>query len=130
MEADLRLARHIWSRVQPISRQRREPNWSDWANTLRLARERDGVTEVELRAAFDWANADHSFWRANILSPEALRRQLPKLNAQMSRGAGGGGRGARMTFDQLMESQQGERRPATDDPWIESSVIEGEVADA
>lgn len=128
-EGDLALARHIWSRVQPISRQRREPSWCDWANTVRLARERDGVSVEELRAAFDWANADVSFWQANILSPDALRRQLPKLVAQMGRGSGTRG-GGRMTFDQLMELHEGERRNAPEEGYVDSRIIEGERADA
>lgn len=58
----------------------------DWTETIRLMRERDGHSHEAIKVMFLWANA-HDFWRANILSPKALRRQWVKLEAQRNQPA-------------------------------------------
>jgi len=53
-----------------------------WANTIRLMRKRNKHSLEDIRAVFVWANGD-SFWRANILSPDKLRKQFVALDARM-----------------------------------------------
>lgn len=58
-----------------------KPNLKKWAEVIRLMRERDSKAHPEICAMFTWANND-SFWRANILSPDKLRKQWATLEAQ------------------------------------------------
>ena len=76
-------ARFMWERIEPITKQNREPNFDKWANTIRLLCERDGRSLGDVAAVFEWANADN-FWRNNILSPDKLRKQFPRLFAECS----------------------------------------------
>lgn len=55
----------------------------NWADHLRLTRTRDERPDAEMRRVFEWANKD-SFWSANVLSPEALRRHWDKITAKMT----------------------------------------------
>ena len=55
-----------------------QPNLDKWANEIRLMRERDRRTYIEIREVFSWANAD-SFWKSNILSPEKFRDKFNQL---------------------------------------------------
>jgi phage replication O-like protein O len=56
-------------------------NMADWANTVRLMRERDNRDPAAIRALFAWAHSD-SFWWQNILSPQSLRAKWPQLAAK------------------------------------------------
>ena len=78
---DLKLAEWMEGRVKMISPSSKKANLDSWANTIRLMREVDERTLQEIGGLFDWANKD-SFWCANILSPEKLRKQWDKLNAK------------------------------------------------
>lgn len=64
-----------------------------WPDHIRLMRERDGHSHAQIRAMFDWANND-DFWKANILSPETLRKQWPKLEAKRNSPPKGNGQRA------------------------------------
>lgn len=59
----------------------KEPNFDTWANDVRLMREQDKRTRLEIAELFRWANAD-SFWRTNILSPDKLREKWNALEAK------------------------------------------------
>lgn len=64
-----------------------DPNFDDWANTIRLMQEsnkRDGDHMVKV---FSWANSD-SFWCSNIQSPKKFRAQFDQLVAKMNGGNG------------------------------------------
>ncbi len=78
---DIETATYIWLHVSTLAPNQREPNIQSWANTIRLMRERDKRSDEEIRSVFFWAHND-SFWRANILSPEKLRKQFNALNAK------------------------------------------------
>jgi len=59
----------------------RQPNYSRWANTVRLMRERDGRQIQHIRALWRWCR-QHSFWAANIQSPDKLREKWGQLAMQ------------------------------------------------
>jgi hypothetical protein len=75
---DLSLAQEIFGLIQVLNPTHKQPNFSVWANDVRLMRERDGRTHVEIIDLFRLANAD-SFWCQNILSPSKLREHWDKL---------------------------------------------------
>lgn len=80
---DLRFAKEMFKRVIVINPAAKEPNFDNWANTIRLMREVDKRYHSSMWAAFDWANKD-SFWCSNILSPEKLRKQFDKLQVKIN----------------------------------------------
>jgi len=53
-------------------------NMTDWANTIRLMRERDDRPAQAIRALIAWSQ-QHHFWHRNILSPDKLRKQWTRL---------------------------------------------------
>lgn len=62
----------------------RQPNLDRWANTVRLMRERDGTNGREdrhIRALWSWCR-QHTFWSANIQSPDKLREKWGQLALQ------------------------------------------------
>lgn len=71
------------------------PRLEGWARPIDLALRLDGRTVADLRRAIAFAHADPagSFWRPNLLSGEALRRQADRLLMQADR-AGRDPRGA------------------------------------
>jgi len=78
---DLQLAQQMAAGVQAMQGEHyRSPNWAAWANEIRLMRERDRREPRHIAALFAFANQD-GFWQANILSPDALRRNWGKLAA-------------------------------------------------
>ncbi|MGB7325563.1 MAG: hypothetical protein WBD31_11885, partial [Rubripirellula sp.] len=67
--------------IRVVSPKARPADFCKWGNTIRLMRERDGLTKDEIRSTFEWAN-HHSFWSTNILSPDSLRKNFAKIDAQ------------------------------------------------
>ena len=62
----------------------KEPDVQKWAHSFNVALRNDErmVNPNFVAEVIKWACADN-FWRANIQSPEALRRQFDKLTARM-----------------------------------------------
>jgi len=83
---DLNFAEYVYQQILPVAPHTKIPNLEKWAATVRLMRERDGLELPQIRRVFDFANQD-SFWRANILSVDTLRKQFSKLHAKMTNGA-------------------------------------------
>lgn len=82
---DEKTAHWIFGLLQKLKPNIRKPNnFADWANTVRLMRERDKRTHREICELFRWANSD-PFWQTNILSPAKLREQWDKLELQRDR---------------------------------------------
>ena len=81
---DMECAVYIESKIEFTTKQK--PNLNKWADTIRLMRERDGLTHRQICEVFRWANHD-PFWSANIRSPDKLRKQFETLVAQMNRPA-------------------------------------------
>lgn len=78
---DDKTCRWMFSKIQVVDATAKEPNWADWANVIRLMRQQDNRTHVEVCELFLWANRD-SFWCSNILSPAKLREKWGTLSAQ------------------------------------------------
>lgn len=80
---DLRLAKWMHERISDVLPYfgAKRINYSKWANTIRLMRQRDGIDRRTIAVVFKFAN-EHSFWSSVIQSPENLRKQFPKLCKQ------------------------------------------------
>jgi hypothetical protein len=57
-------------------------NLESWANEFRLMREQDNRTTEQIDYVIKWSQQDN-FWKANILSAGAVRRQFDKLVAKI-----------------------------------------------
>ncbi|HEJ7869746.1 TPA: helix-turn-helix domain-containing protein [Serratia marcescens] len=99
---DLKCAEWIRSRIVKLYEQAaesdgevarpKEPNWTDWANEIRLMCSQDGRTHKQICELFAKANRD-PFWCKNILSPSKLREKWDDLTLKLSAnpaGAAGG----------------------------------------
>ncbi|MER2873015.1 hypothetical protein ABTW37_09355 [Morganella morganii] len=78
---DLKAAQWVFQLITRISPSAKTPNWSGWANDVRLMREQDGRTHSDICQMFKFANQD-SFWKSNILSPAKLREKWTQLEAK------------------------------------------------
>lgn len=78
---DLKAAQWIFQLITRISPSAKTPNWSGWANDIRLMREQDSRTHSDICQMFQFANRD-SFWKSNILSPAKLREKWTQLEAK------------------------------------------------
>lgn len=81
---DLKAARWIFDKALTVNASLSDPNWVEWANTIRLMRMQDKRSHYEICELFKWANED-SFWQNNILSPTSLRKQWDKLTTKRQR---------------------------------------------
>lgn len=84
-QGDLDCATWIFERVKIINPTQREPNWTAWANDVRLMRQIDGFTHKQICQLFKRANLD-KFWRTNILCPSKLREKWDVLTAKFHAG--------------------------------------------
>lgn len=85
---DLKCAEWIWSRIIAMYEQAaesdgeisrpKEPNWTAWANEVRLMCSQDGRTHKQICQLFGRANRD-KFWCRNVLSPSKLRERWDDL---------------------------------------------------
>ncbi len=57
------------------------PNYTKWANTVRLMREQDGRELRHIKRLYDWCR-EHDFWAAHIQSPDKLRDKWSQLVLQ------------------------------------------------
>lgn len=78
---DLKAAQWIFQLITRISPSAKTPNWSGWANDVRLMREQDNRAHSDICQMFKFANQD-SFWKSNILSPAKLREKWTQLEAK------------------------------------------------
>jgi hypothetical protein len=67
--------------LQVIPNEDPPKSFGEWANCIRLIRERDRRTDEQIRSLFTWANGN-DFWRAKVRCPEKLRDKWKTLNAQ------------------------------------------------
>lgn len=84
---DLKAARWIFDKLLTVNASLSEPNWVEWANTIRLMRMQDKRSHYEICDLFQWANRDE-FWKDNILSPSSLRKQWDQLTTKRLRATG------------------------------------------
>lgn len=81
---DLRAAQWIYQKLLMVNASLSEPNWVEWANTVRLMRMIDHRTHRDICELLVWASED-KFWGSNILSPSSLRKHWDTLNTQRQR---------------------------------------------
>lgn len=84
---DLKAARWVYDRLLTVNASLTEPNWAEWANTIRLMRVQDRRSHYEICDLFQWASRDE-FWKDNILSPSSLRKQWDQLTTKRLRATG------------------------------------------
>jgi len=77
---------------------------AEWANTIRLTREKDNREPAAIRALFAWANQD-SFWSANIQSPKKLREKWLVLAAKRNSQRNGGDNGTHRAGSQQSDER-------------------------
>lgn len=81
-----RLCQHLADRIA-ANGSRRPAIGKAWLDAARLMLDLDQRTEAQVHAAIDWCQADE-FWRANVLSMAALRKQYDRLRLAAQRGTG------------------------------------------
>lgn len=79
----------------------RPPNWTAWANEIRLMRSQDGLTHRQICELFSRANRD-SFWCRNILSPAKLREKWDELALKLSHASPGAPGGEDKSISHLL----------------------------
>lgn len=135
-DEDVATARWMHKQIAEVAPSIKGVNFDAWGNAIRLMRELDQHSDAEIRAMFEWANAD-AFWRTVILSPGTLRSKWVQLEAKRlaEQGAGsanGHRKGANGSRAGWWESQDGitakgvelKLIPAAGEDW---SVYKGRV---
>jgi hypothetical protein len=89
---DLTCAEFIWGKLSACTNcpesdgevvRPKEPNWTAWANEVRLMVMQDGRTHKQICSLFKRANKD-SFWCKNMLSPSKLREKWDELSLKLA----------------------------------------------
>ena len=80
-DEDLRAAEWPFEKVQEIYPSAKKPNYTTWANDIRLMRTIDNRNHKEICQLFKWACHD-SFWKGNVLCPDKLREKWDQLSIQ------------------------------------------------
>lgn len=101
---DLKAAEYIFQRVQVVTPGMNPPNWTDWANEIRLMCQSDNRTHREICELFRFAS-QHTFWCRNVLSPAKLRKQWDRLIAERQ-----------------AESSNPIHKPTTSEQWAASAT--------
>lgn len=87
-QKDLDCAGWIFSRIQELHKNLgasapKQPNWTDWANEVRLMVDIDRRTHREICELFKRANQD-LFWQKHVLSPRKLREKWDQLTLKLA----------------------------------------------
>lgn len=80
---DFELAEWMWEKIRLLYPEHKPPKLESWADDIRKMRMIDHKRIEDIRALFEWVNAD-DFWRAVVLSPSNLRGKWDRLAAQRS----------------------------------------------
>jgi hypothetical protein len=99
---DVQAAQFIWGLIHQMQPDRKSPNLTKWANTIRLMRQQDKRTDSDIRDLFRWCNQDE-FWKTNILSPDKLRAKWDDLQLR------------RRNANQPQRSRSNSGRPTTNE---------------
>lgn len=84
---EFQLATLLLERIQKNKKERnlshlKQPYLQKWAREIDLMIRRDGRSPEQIRKVIEWCQKDPFWWR-NILSPEKLRKQFDRLEAEM-----------------------------------------------
>ncbi|MWM72303.1 hypothetical protein GQL89_22485 [Escherichia coli] len=93
-QEDLTCAQWIWGRIVSLYEQAasddgeitrpKEPNWTAWANDVRIMRMLDGRTHRQICEMFSRVQRD-PFWVKNVMSPSKLREKWDELVIRLGR---------------------------------------------
>lgn len=75
---DLQTAKAFWQRIITLQPERKPPRIEEWADSIRLMRERDHRAHSDVLSLLDRVQRDE-FWRTVILSPDKLRTKWDDL---------------------------------------------------
>lgn len=86
---DLAVAQYLFAYIKGIYAGSKEPNWNDWANTVRLMRERDGRDLEAIKNVLDLIFVDNGvydgkFWKQTIRSTKNLRKHYERIASQIA----------------------------------------------
>lgn len=85
---ELRAATKLWELIQRNNPKAKQQDLQKWADVFRLMHERDNRSWKDIGTLIQWSQND-SFWSANILSANKLRKQFDQLTAKMNQEGGG-----------------------------------------
>lgn len=92
---DMNSAEYMFQKIRDVIPGTKQPNLDNWANTIRLMRERDNLNYDDMARVFNWANND-PFWQTNILCPSKLRDKYAELDAKSKQKLIGDSRGSEL----------------------------------
>jgi hypothetical protein len=75
---DMESAKLLFSKMQENNENVKTPNFDKWAEDIRKLRTLDKRPTEHINWLINWSQKDE-FWKTNILSPSALRKQWDKL---------------------------------------------------
>lgn len=79
---DMTTAEFFFDSIRKTQPDFKKPNLNQWAESVRLMRERDNRDLSEICRVWLWARKD-GFWQKNILSADKLRQKYDQLKANM-----------------------------------------------
>ncbi len=121
---DMKTSVFIFSKIQQLNPDQKQPNLDKWANTIRIMTERDNRSHLQIRELFTWANQD-GFWQGNILSPDKLRKQWDTLTIKKNNRGNGNGQSGKLSAPEQVRQAIRERDQERD--RRAEIEIEGEV---
>jgi uncharacterized protein YdaU (DUF1376 family) len=81
-QEDFQFAEYVYQKILGPAPKTKKPDFTKWADSVRLMREVDNHTPQEIMQVFTFANSD-PFWQTNILSIPKLRVKFPDLHSKM-----------------------------------------------
>jgi len=75
---EYKLSSHLWKKIKERNPDHKEPNLQLWAKHIDLMIRIDKKDPEKIKQIINWCQAD-SFWYANILSTQKLRKQFDQL---------------------------------------------------
>lgn len=82
-QSHMELAQYLLDCIKKNKSDFKKPSLDEWADTIRLMRERDDRKHETIRDVIEWCQLD-SFWKSNILSANKLRIKFDTLEMQMN----------------------------------------------
>ena len=80
---EMRLARFMFAHIKRNNPNAKEPRFESWAIQFDFMIRLDKRAVDDIKAVIDWSQKD-DFWKANILSPDKLRKKFDQLWIKMT----------------------------------------------
>jgi predicted phage replisome organizer len=81
---DMKLATKLYDMMKQNNDGVKKPNFDNWANEIRLMRERDNRTEEQIDYVIEYSQND-VFWSTVVLSVKSLRKNFDKIVVQIKK---------------------------------------------